>query len=147
MCSSDLIFNKYINYITPQKNQKRSIKKILLNDNNNKNHLLTDNNFMKINQQIINQNQQNIRVIKPKTKDKRLILRRHLIFLNNNKGQSKENNKINLNSNLISEHLVNSKETNKEMIDSCEEKNRKIYKAKDIQIFNKPNKIEKPSDV
>ena len=142
------ISNKYINYITPpQKNQKCSIKKILLNDNNNKNHLLTDNNFMKINQQIINenQNQQNIKVIKPKTKDKRLILRRHLIFLNNNKGQSKENNKINVNSNLISEHLVNSKETNKEMIDSCEEKNRKIYKAKDIQIFNKPNKIEKPS--
>ena len=141
------ISNRYINYISPKKNHKRSIKNIsqliIKNEAFNKNNRLQrEKNFMKIRQEILkkNPNYNNV-IIHPKRKEKKLILRRHLLYRNkDSQVQINEKHNINMNSNLFSENFMISKEINTDMVDSSEKNIKDIIIKNDI----KPNMLEKP---
>ena len=94
-----------------------------------------------------NKNNTKIIVLKPNTKLKRLILRRHLFYIKKSK-QINENSKFNMNSNIIPKDKESSNEnnTNNIVIKEVElgkEKNKDIIQENDIKIYSKPEISEK----
>ena len=152
---------KFISIISPQKENKHSIKNIpkiitinepvKADDINKKitNNLITENNSLKSKQQQEKKNNlhEDVIIYKINRKHKGLTLRRHLLNMSN-KEKIFENNKYNeiRNSIVISEQMINSKESKKEMMDS-DEKNRNIFHEKErqnINIINKQIAFDKP---
>ena len=153
---------KFISIISPQKENKHSIKNIpkiitinepvKADDINKKitNNLITENNSLKSKQQQEKKNNlhEDVIIYKINKKHKRLTLRRHLLNMSNKEKRIFENNKYNeiRNSIVISEQMINSKESKKEMMDS-DEKNRNIFHEKErqnINIINKQIAFDKP---
>ena len=158
------IGSEYINYLTPNKNNKRSLKNQtrLSTEKNSKNNFIPNkisdiekendnindiNNNMILNDHNMNKNHNKIIVIKPNNKLKRLILRRHLLYIKKS-SQINENSKFNMNSNIIPQVKENRNEynTNKielKDIDSDKEINKDIYQDNDIKIYSKHEISEK----
>ena len=161
------IGSKYINFLTPNKSNKsskHSLKnKARLSTEKNTKNIFTPNENSEIpkekdnkessiinNNMILNDHNKNntkIIVLKPNTKLKRLILRRHLFYIKKSK-QINENSKFNMNSNIIPKDKESSNEnnTNNIVIKEVElgkEKNKDIIQENDIKIYSKPEISEK----
>ena len=144
------ISDKYINYISPKKEHRRNIKNIphFITKNEfknslsfeNENNKIKENKIMKIEQEIQkeyqkeHQKEKYIMIYKPKIKNKKLILRKDLLY--KNKNHINEASNIDLNNSNQHSGYKESKD-DKDEIHSDEEKNKDIFQSNEIQIFSK----------
>ena len=159
------IATKFINYISPKKDNKHSLKnqtrlltgkgkesiKIIdydkNNDNINNNDKQTDNIFeqkeKQNNKYNYNKKQKSIIISKPTLKSKRLILRRHLYYMNNN-GKINENyNNFELNSNESTDNNKNIIILHHENIKENLQQENDIHIYSNYKILEKQEQIDK----
>ena len=150
------ITNQYINCqndISSKNNKKRSLKNnsnlLTKNDpiviapyDKNKNFII-ENNFIKIEKQTEKSNQKNTKISSQINRNHgKLILRRHLLFLNNKaQAQTSENKRLDLNSNNSNDQKTNNIDNNDNFIEIDKKKDN--YKGNDIQVFKKQNILAK----